>query len=585
MFNKKVGLLVLASMGLVACGGGQSSSSHATGLTSSTTPTSSEGPTIPTEEGKVTLYFLFVDTETAKLADMPEYCSPFITGNWNGYGTSPESASEMIRLEGTNYFYAQIAAGLDMGDNGYQITIGYNAASNVGTDKQGIDWNYKTTYSTENFPGLDHPVLTKLADNLYEAKAGDASGLGFAAFKPAPEIVKNPSLRFKITLNTDEVFGENLEYVIKGDFNGWTPTALGDPDEEGYYTVELGDEVIVGKYEYCVGVRNKFLGGQDDRYNLMMAELTPEEEENLDVIGGAVEEVIDADTGEVEEYDVTNFAISLNKIYGDDYVYEGGRLTNPRYASGTTEEYRLPSNEAPKMQHGVIVRLSNTAETVNALWENLSICGDFTSGWSEHKAMTEVEEGKTWEYYVDTTEDFVGLSKNFKFTNGSWDAEIGIPGETEGSFGNVVLGLDQDVPVVEFAADLSGATAKIGCEEVEEPDDVALTHDILIAVKNTGEGTPTTVSIPGEWNGWSHDLTLTESGEYWVVTIPHGELVHGQKVNFKLADGTWDHNIGMGGDNAFVYVDYHYNAIYLEGDIAGFTGEVEFAGVGLVLDD
>ena len=148
MFNKKVGLLVLASMGLVACGGGESSSQAQSSAGSSPAQSSQQGPSIPTAEGKVTLYFLFTDTETAKLADMPSYCSPFITGNWNGYGTTPDSASEMVRLEGTNYFYAQIAAGLDMGDNGYQITIGYNAASNVGTDKQGVDWNYKTTYSS-----------------------------------------------------------------------------------------------------------------------------------------------------------------------------------------------------------------------------------------------------------------------------------------------------------------------------------------------------------------------------------------------------------------------------------------------------
>ncbi len=591
MFNKKVGLLVLASMGLVACGGGESSPTQSS-AGSSPAQSSQQGPSIPTAEGKVTLYFLFTDTETAKLADMPSYCSPFITGNWNGYATTPDKASEMVRLEGTNYFYAQIAAGLDMGDNGYQITIGYNAASNVGTDKQGIDWNYKTTYSTENFPGLDHPVLTKLADNLYEAKAGDVSGLGFAAYKPAPEIVKNPSLKFKIALEIDEVFGDNLEYVIKGDFNGWTPTALDAPDEEGYYTVELGEEVIVGKYEYCVGVRNKFIGGQDDRYNLMMADLTDEEEESLDVIGGAVEEEIDPDVGSVVKYTVTNFAVSLNKIYGDDYAYDGGRLTNPRYASGTREEYKLPSNEAPKMQHGLILRLTNTAETVNAMWDNLSLCGSFCVGetgnvWAYHDAMEEVEEGKTWEYYLDAygEEKFVATGEEFKFTNGSWDLgqEIALAGEEAGSFDNISFEYDQDVAILEWSVDLSTDAKKLACEEVEKPASVGLVDDIILRVENTSETEPTVVSAPGAWNEWSHDLKLTKNGDFYEATISKTGLKHGQKVAFKLADGTWDHSIGMNGTDAIVYLDRCYNVIELKGDISGFTGEVEFVGLAMDL--
>jgi len=92
--------------------------------------------------------------------------SPFITGNWNGYAQTPDKACEMVRLEQTDIFYAYIPADGDLGDLGYQITLGYNVASGVSSDKQGIDWNFKTTYSKENFPGLEHPVMTKINDSL-----------------------------------------------------------------------------------------------------------------------------------------------------------------------------------------------------------------------------------------------------------------------------------------------------------------------------------------------------------------------------------------------------------------------------------
>lgn len=251
MLNKKLGLFVMsaAMLGLVACGGGQSS---ATGLSTESKNTQAQSesgesgqeskpagdlPAIPEVDGKIAVYFTYQDVEGAvAAADLPAWCSPFITGNWNGYGQTPaDGALEMKALEGNaNVFYAYLPADGEFGDMGYQITLGYNAASGVGTAKQGINWSYKTIYSADNFPGLDHPVLTKMNDKVYAALNTDhpASAMAFSDALPEPISAKDTSLKFKIDLG-DLVMGDNLEFVVKGSFNGWSTVSIGAPDEEG----------------------------------------------------------------------------------------------------------------------------------------------------------------------------------------------------------------------------------------------------------------------------------------------------------------------------------------------------------------
>lgn len=573
MLNKKFGLwaLSLASLGIVACGGNNNPQSSSKEPSSEPTPTAS----IPSQEGSIGVFFQFKDTEELKLADLPDYVSPFITGNWNGYAQTPDKACEMVRLEQTDIFYAYIPADGDLGDLGYQITLGYNVASGVSSDKQGIDWNFKTTYSKENFPGLEHPVMTKINDSLYECKAGEESGLGFDSVLPEPVMVKNPQVTFSLDLPEDAVIGENLEVVIKGGFNGWTPEAV-KADEDGVYTVSLGEEVIVGKIEMCIGFRNKFIGGMDDKYNLVLGKL-PEGVER-DAVGG-VEEAVAGETGETEKYQVSNIGVALNALYGDNYKYVVGPLTFPEHANGTLEPYKLPSNEAPKVGHNVAIVLHNTSETEPARLPN--IAGTIT-GW-EHKPMTAITPG-FWQFDAEVSEAYLGTSFEFKFTDGAWDrSEISLDGQN-----NIKVTLEAELNVFWVEADLStfGAsdTANKLKGEVDEEVTMNYAMDLEVRFYQEGEGVPEKVFIAGNLTGWAHtelEKKVTDAGTYFSTVISKEvflaeEFDCGMAFEFKITDGTWDKNIGVGGGNASVKLGYQANLLEIQGDAIGFMGDLDF---------
>ena len=574
MLNKKFGLwaLSLASLGLVACGGNNPQPS-------SQQPSSEPAPSasIPSQEGKIGVYFQFKDTEELKLADLPEYVSPFITGNWNGYAQTPDKASEMVRLEETDIFYAYIPADGDLGDLGYQITLGYNEASGVSSDKQGIDWNFKTTYSKENFPGLEHPVMTKINDNLYECKAGEESGLGFDSVLPEPVMVKNPMVTFSLDLPVGAIIGENLEVVIKGGFNGWTPEAV-EADEDGIYTVSLGEEVIVGKIEMCIGFRNKFVGGMDDKYNLILADMPAGEER--DAIGG-VEEEVTSETGLLEKYQVTNIGVALNALYGDDYEYVVGPLTFPEHANGTLDPYALPSNEAPMIGHNVAIVLHNTSETEPA---RLPHVAGTLNNW-QHKPMTAVTPG-FWQFDAEVSEHYLGTSFEFKFTDGAWErSEVSLDGQN-----NIKVILKDDLNVFWVEADLStfGAsdTSNKLTGEVDEEVTMSYAEDLEIRFFQDGEVEPEKVCIAGNIVGWGTphlelEKKVNDAGTYYSAVVSkevflENEFDCGMAFEFKITDGTWDKSIGVGAGNAIVKLGYQANRLEIHGDAVGFQGDLEF---------
>jgi hypothetical protein len=270
MFNKKLGLLVLAAatMGLVACGGNSSSAagsskadgsqptgsskadgSQPTGV-SENSGTAEDLP--PVADGKVTVYFEFGKVTEDCIDAIPSHCSPFITGGFCGWKTSmdgEEKPAEMIKSG--KYYYAQIdatkiptgAEATDVSGRGFQITLGWNNTSGAPASQQGVDWSYKSTLSGL-YPGASHPKMPApvggrihitsaedvVADPLFPEVTSDdhwmndpekpVATIGFTAAKAAPVAIAEYVQPIKIK-NWAEVKDVIPAFHVAGGFNGW----------------------------------------------------------------------------------------------------------------------------------------------------------------------------------------------------------------------------------------------------------------------------------------------------------------------------------------------------------------------------
>ena len=570
MFNKKIGLLALAcaAMGLAGCnkggetpdtskpqGGGDTGTSQA----SNTQPGGGgEGQTekIPAVEGKIGIYFDFVDTENAKLAEMPEYVSIFITGQWNvmyysGAGEDPlTSAVEMQRLGETNTFYAYIPNTADLGDLGYQIALGYNNKSGVGAEEQGIDWDYKTLYSAKNFAGLGHPVMTMINDHLYACLSDESAPMGFAEYLPYPTKIYNCKAYFTVDESVSAGLASNLELAIKGKFNGWEPMSL-TKDNENKYWFTFADEtngMIMADFDMCIGVRNKvtMAGQMDDKYNLALVANSG--------LGTGGHEVAEKETVEgveqIVSYKVENIALSPDTF---NHEYNLGTLTKPEHASGTLDAYAFPSNDLPAMTKDVVINLEHTGETALDTSLVVAIAGNITGETWPAVDMTAVDAGRSWTHTVAKEGLYAGSEIAFKFNFGSgaanaWLCEVG---NAEGQ--DIKVTLDANKFTINVKADMTGwgtEGLKAHASEVSYLA-AAMDSDIVVNLEHTGEtalDASLVVAIAGNITGetWpAIDMTAVVAGKSWTYTISKDGLHAGSEIAFKF-------NFGSGNANAWL---------------------------------
>ncbi len=480
MFNKKFGLLVMsaAMMGLASCGGNNPAPNPSTAASTAagtSTPADTSTPaattgggsavTVPTQEGKITVYFEYEDNATdSRIAESPVTCltlkevtdcawvAPFVTGNWNTYGVTPaEGAYEMTLLENTNIFYAFIPADSDLGDLGYQITLGYNAASGVSAGKQGINWSYKACANDDiSYPYPGHPTMNKIADNVYQCVGAENAPYAFTQLLPEPVMVKNPMIKFKMELTGELTLGENLEYCLKGSFNNWTAISLPAPDEEGYYQISLGDEVINGKFEFCFGVRNKLVGEMNDMYNFYR----PGKGKGK---GATYTEKKEGDT--IVETEISNFSLTVLSTQKPDTVADIGTFTNPAKMTITKTDaegkvvkevvdYALPMDDVT-MDKDVVITVNNSGTALGSDVA-VSICGSFNS-WGTHVAMIVAEAGKSWTYTLKKEEIYATALVEFKVTDGDWRSQLG---GKDGA--NLGFRLEKGKGTVTITADMTG---------------------------------------------------------------------------------------------------------------------------------
>ena len=593
MFNKKLGifLLALGMFGLAACeqpqqpaqseGEPEKTSEVGPAVTSQggegDQSQGEEEAKVPTEEGKITFFFEYVDIQGGiALADLPEYVSPFITGWFNNWATTIDGGvKEMVRYGETAYFYTMIDEGADLQDFGYQIVLGYNAKSELPANKQGIAvWNFKTAYSDENFPGTEHPCMTKIADNLYEARSEEGkAAMGFTAVPSEPVQLKDISVT--LTLDPAIDLGDALELVVKGDFNGWATQSV--PNVQGKYILPIceGEETIIaGEFNFCFGLRNKIVGGDlDDKY--ILAKDWSNEDHVGEAAGGR-----EAQDGEV--YRISNIVLTMNALYGDGYEYDIGWLVLPQHANGSAAAYEYPSAVIPNLDGDLVIRVVDSAETPVQLEENVEMCiaGDLpTIGWGEpHHAMDKVEGENEYFVTIAAEELFVGSVYQFKMTKGAWDGW-----EIANGNDNFSLTLEAGKTEVIISADLTawgGETAAklLGTMEYAAPDmDCDVT--IMVADINAADMSEKHAYIAGTMNDWGHTEMALELNVFTYTLDTEGMKV-GATVMFKITGGNWgisEYGIGEECDNIVFQLEAGKNLLTVTADLTNLGDSAKHA--------
>ena len=168
-----------------------------------------DGPTgnIPTEEGKVTLYWKVINS--VNLTDIASY---FLIGGPNGW-TTGNTDYELKQLNDTDTFYVfmdpEVATGAE-----YKVVIGYNSKSPVDVGQQGPFWSNEGYGSKTWAPGGANSVVPEFTGNTV-----DCGTIEFDGCLGDPIPVTNFDV--KVSIKKGQLDTETAEVYIMGHFSGW----------------------------------------------------------------------------------------------------------------------------------------------------------------------------------------------------------------------------------------------------------------------------------------------------------------------------------------------------------------------------
>lgn len=441
MINKKMTatVLLLASLGLVACGGGGGSTSE---VPSSTTE--GEGPVLPTEEGKYTLYFNLGAESTVQTLE--SYNSFFIVGAYNSWTTS--TAAEFKLLEGsTNVYYTQIAVdgfqtdgAWDATKSGYQLTVGWNASSNAPADKQGANYTYKADYNAL-YPGAEHPrlaapndkgildivgyteVTTDPAGSGDEAHMGkDGTMVDYETFsKQPPAVVEMTGYTLKVKINDKDSKDVAMPTWVEGlyatgSYDGWSG--------------KLDDETVAAAHKLTLGADGYYSIPFGKVYNGVTVEFM--------IIARTVKADGTKSTGfwdnKLQDANLTFTPISTDGITnGVGYIGQ-----DPDGGDNPLTWNKWPT-DPDAVTYDAVIQLTVTDFATDATADCLCIKGSF-DGWAALHALTATDEANT---YAIT---FNVAAGDYKFGVCGGLTTDGVIAQSEGTF-NWVSGTDKaDIP-------------------------------------------------------------------------------------------------------------------------------------------
>lgn len=162
---------------------------------------------IPTEDGKVTLYWTVENT--TELTNITSY---YLCGTPNGW-TEGDATYELKQVAGTKTFYTFMDPTLATGAE-YKVLIGYNSNSPVDASNQGPFWSNEGYGKTWAAGGAN----SKVPDFAADAKTVDCGTIEFDGCLGEPIPVKNFDVRVSFPKGQ---LGENAVVFIMGHFSSW----------------------------------------------------------------------------------------------------------------------------------------------------------------------------------------------------------------------------------------------------------------------------------------------------------------------------------------------------------------------------
>lgn len=200
---------------------------------------------IPTQEGKITLYFTIKNVGT-----MNPKCSYYICGSFFGEGTGWKEGNlegKLTNIEGTDTYYCFADPSRATPGAGFKIVIGYNETSGVDVSQQGPFW------SNESFG----PWPAASPDNTIPEYAAGATSV-FCPLNFDPENVSDviefdgslgdpvpvTNFRLRVSFVKGQLDPDKAVVYILGGFTSWANTPA-DERIIASYNEDVSEEVDV----------------------------------------------------------------------------------------------------------------------------------------------------------------------------------------------------------------------------------------------------------------------------------------------------------------------------------------------------
>lgn len=204
--------------------------------------------TVPTEEGKLTVYL------TAKFdgVELASYASINLAGGFTSWNQGQPAETELTRLEGTDVFYKIVDAPA-AGDVYYKVILGYNETSGLTGENLGVNWgNEANGYPDGQFGPGD-------GGNKIYAFAGTETtvNLGELTWK---KMLDEPVLEYydaDLYVDFFEEIPADHHVYLMGALNGWaSPVEMlrTDDTEVVRYQAPTFEDLLAKSYEFKVVV-------------------------------------------------------------------------------------------------------------------------------------------------------------------------------------------------------------------------------------------------------------------------------------------------------------------------------------------
>lgn len=523
-------------------------------------PNPGESTDVPVVDGKVTFYFTVTDGSVT----IPEYGAVFYAGGLTGWATT--EAPAFTKLEGKNVYYVQLEVDNTKSQwDEYALVLGYNSASGLPADKQGVNWDLNTK--------SDECAEVAYPNNLKFEMADGAKTVNLGSHKFSNELPEPTRISTELRVTFDESLPEGFDVYFMGGFTNWdAANAKATPNaDRTIYSLAVKD-ILCTNYEYKIvilatgeGVVTKDKDGKDlsvwDQY---FADPTtvgaPEGSKvmaRIEVSNGGknlIQPIIKRDQ---------NSSVDLANTDSTAGSLKGLKLSDAVSVKG--DEIKDGDNVVGNVYTNIIsfaVTKTLKVEFTTALPEGVIVfCPGSLIAWSgDGTKMTISSDRKS------ATLDAELLPGEYKFKLVFFVNEAAYDGNVWAGTEYNNNGQDWTVNVEGFEA----GEAPLFEEAIVAPVSGPVEADVVLTIKFDADMTGKIVKIKGQMTGWEDkDMVMGEDKMTFTVTVSKAGLMSGEK----------EFIIGVGDSNTSdFYADGH--KIAGEGTYGGANSKVTIPAAG-----